>query len=260
MFELATSSVPMKNRFVAVFFAFFGGIVGLHKMYLRGWSAGSGRLVFFFLAIFLRWPIVLVILTIVAILEGVLMASMDQETFDKKYNSGTTEQPTARAEQRQQRRRQRRVPRPAAIFSGAGKFIKSGMKKFRNYDLKGALADFLQAEERDPRSATVHFNLACTYSMLEDASKGFHHLSLAMTHGFHDEEKISSHDALAFLRIQPQFRAFVANGYQPVSEKQALDAGNEQNLLDELRKLSEEREEGKLTAEEFDFRKRNLFG
>lgn len=263
MFELATSSVPMKNRFVAVFFAFFGGIVGLHKMYLKGWSAGSSRLVFFFLALFLRWPVVLVILTVVAILEGVLMASMDQETFDKKYNSGVPEASSSRSEQRQQRqerRRHRRTPRPAAIFSGAGKFIKSGMKKFRNYDLKGALADFLQAEERDPRSPTIHFNLACTYSMLEDAAKGFHHLSLAMTHGFHDEEKIGTHDALAFLRIQPQFRAFVANGYKPVSEHQALDTGKEQNLLDELRRLSEEREEGKLTAEEFDVRKRNLFG
>lgn len=263
MFELASSTIPMKNRFVAVFFAFFGGLVGLHKMYLRGWSAGSGRLVFFFLALFLRWPIVLVILTVVAILEGVLMASMDQETFDRKYNSGIQENRTSRSEQRQQpreRRHQRRAPRPAAIFSGAGKFITSGMKKFRNYDLKGALADFLQAETRDPRSATVHFNLACTYSMLEDAGKGFHHLSLAMMHGFQDEEKISSHDALAFLRIQPEFRAFVANGYQPVSEHQALESGKEQNLLEELRRLSEQREEGKLTAEEFDSRKRNLFG
>lgn len=263
MFELATSSVPMKNRFVAVFFAFFGGIVGLHKMYLKGWSAGSGRLVFFFLALFLRWPVVLVILTVVAILEGILMASMDQETFDKKYNSGVPDATSSRSEQRQQRqehRRHRRAPRPAAIFSGAGKFIKSGIKKFRNYDLKGALADFLQAEQRDPRSATVHFNLACTYSMLEDAAKGFHHLSLAMSNGFHDEEKVTSHDALAYLRIQPEFRAFVANGYQPVSEQQALNEGNEQNLLDQLRQLSEEREEGKLTAEEFDLRKRNLFG
>lgn len=254
----------MKNRFVAVFFAFFGGVVGLHKMYLRGWNAGSGRLVFFFLAIFLRWPVVLVILTVIAILEGILMATMDQETFDQKYNSGEpSERKSSRAERHQERasrRARRRAPRPAAIFSGAGKFIKSGMKKFRNYDLKGALADFLQAEERDPRSATVHFNLACTYSMLEDAAKGFHHLSLAMTHGFRDEEKIQSHDSLAFLRIQPEFRAFVANGYKPVTEQQVLESGGDGNLLEELRKLSEQREEGILSPEEFDVRKRDLFG
>ena len=263
MFELATSTGPMKNRLVAVFFAFFGGVVGLHKMYLRGWSAGSPRLVFFFLAIFLRWPIVLVILTIIAILEGILLVTQDQETFDKKYNSGEPSPATSRRErhkERKQRRRRRKAPRPAAIFSGAGKFIKSGMKKFRNYDLKGALADFLQAEERDPRSATVHFNLACTYSMLEDPAKGFHHLSLAMTHGFRDEEKIKTHDALAFLRIQPEFPDFVANGYQPVTDQAALSPGDEGNLLDELRRLGELREKGNLSAEEFDERKRNLFG
>ncbi|MCF8237972.1 MAG: SHOCT domain-containing protein [Saprospiraceae bacterium] len=254
----------MKNRFVAVFFAFFGGVVGLHKMYLRGWNAGSGRLVFFFLAIFLRWPVVLVILTVIAILEGILMATMDQETFDQKYNSVETAAPRSTRAERHQKRAQRRstrsAPRPAAIFSGAGKFIKNGMKKFRNYDLKGALADFLQAEERDPRSATVHFNLACTYSMMENAEKGFHHLSLAMTHGFRDEEKIQTHDSLAFLRIQPDFRAFVANGYKPLTEHQALESGGDGNLLEELRKLSEQREQGMLTSEEFDMRKRNLFG
>ena len=254
----------MKNRFVAVFFAFFGGIVGLHKMYLRGWNAGSGRLVFFFLAIFLRWPLVLGILAVIAILEGILLATMEPETFDKKYNSGesvTTSRRQERAERRSSRRAHRRFPRPAAMFSGAGKFIKSGMKKFRNYDLKGALADFLQAEQRDPRSATIHFNLACTYSMLEDAAKGFHHLSLAFANGFRDEEKVRTHDSLAYLRIQPEFPEFVASGYRPVSDQKSLDSGEAGgNLLEELRRLGELREQGTLSAEEFDERKRNLFG
>ena len=53
----------------------------LYKMYLRGWNAGSGRLVFFFLLSSLRWPMVLGILAVIAILEGILLATMEPETF-----------------------------------------------------------------------------------------------------------------------------------------------------------------------------------
>lgn len=254
----------MRNRIVAIFFAVFGGVVGMHKIYLNGWRTGRIRLILFILAIILRMPMVIGVLAIVAFAEAIRLATMDPGEFDRRYNTGTetgTDPGQVWQEARRERRRERRAPRPSAIFSGAGKWLKSGTKKFRNYDLKGALADFLQAEKRDPRSSAVQFNLACTYSMLEDAENGFRHLSLAVQNGLADKDRIMTTDSLAFLRIQPGFRDFAANGYRSDEVVKSLGSGQESgNLLDELRRLGELREKGDLSAEEFHERKRNLFG
>lgn len=247
MYEIARQRDLMKNRYVAVFFAFFGGILGLHKMYLRGFNAGSGRLVFFFLALFLRWPIVLVILAVVAIVEGILMAGMDPAAFDAKYNKG---QPAGSMPDKTSRKAGRPAARPVAIFSRASKWIKSGTKKFREMDMQGALADFLQALERAPANPVVHFNLACTYSMLEDVERGFYHLEQAVACGFRETEKIAGHDSLAFLRIQPGFAAFVAAGYKR-TDAPALQAGDDGSLLDSLRRITEARQRGEISEADF---------
>lgn len=257
MFELAAPAQTMKNRFVAVFFAFFGGILGLHRMYLRGFNAGGTRLVFFFLAIFLRWPFVLLVLTVVGIIEGMLMAGMSPEEFDAKYNKkarerrGETEAPKAGSS------RPTAPKRSAAWFSGAAKWLKSGTRKFRDYDMKGALEDFLQALSADPNNPAVHFNLACTYAMLEDADKGFFHLEQAVACGFRETEKFATHDSLAFLRIQPRYPDFVAAGYRMV-QAPALEAGDDGNLLEALKRLQEQRLRGDLSEAEFQTLKEKL--
>ncbi len=251
----------MKNRIVAVFFAFFGGVLGLHKMYLRGFSSGSYRMIFFFLAIFLRWPFVILMLFVVALVEGLLLATMENEAFDKKYNkaksswydwSGKTKENTPIPASKQTRQ-------PAAFFSGASKWIKSGSKKFKDYDMKGALADFLQAVALAPNNPSVHFNLACTYSILEDATKGFYHLEQAIACGFKEKEKIAAHDSLAFLRIQAEFPDFVENGYRMVPSK-ALSEGKEDSLLESLRKLNEQRQAGEISELDFKSLKEKLLG
>ncbi len=251
----------MKNRIVAVFFAFFGGVLGLHKMYLRGFSSGSYRMIFFFLAIFLRWPFVILVLFVVALVEGLLLATMHDEAFNTKYNkaksswydwSGKTKENSPPAPSKQ-------TKQPAAFFSGASKWLKSGSKKFKEYDMKGALADFLQAVALAPNNPSIHFNLACTYSILEDTTKGFYHLEQAVACGFKEREKIASHDSLAFLRIQPEFPDFVENNYRMVTSK-ALDVGKEDTLLEALRKLNEQRQAGEISELDFKSLKEKLMG
>lgn len=251
----------MKNRIIAVFFAFFGGVLGLHKMYLRGFSAGSYRMIFFFLAILFRWPFVIMVLFIMAVIEGILLATMPEDKFNEKYNSLKSSWSEWSKQSKTSETVNPSVPRKqhAAFFSGASKWVKSGSKKFKDYDMKGALADFLQAVALAPNNPTVHFNLACTYSILEDASKGFYHLEQAIASGFKEQEKIALHDSLAFLRIQPEFPDFVANGYRMV-EKKALHEGQEDNLLEALRKLNEQRQAGEISEMDFKSLKEKLMG
>ena len=58
----------------------------------------------------------------------------------------------------------------------------------------------------------LHFNLACCYSMIQDADAAMEHLEKAIEKGFTDLRKIQTHAALQYLREQPEFTAFVARG------------------------------------------------
>jgi hypothetical protein len=95
---------------------------------------------------------------------------------------------------------------------------------------------------------------------MESKDKAFYHLSKAIELGFTDKEKIKTHDALAYLRIQDEFEAFVQNGYKLKSGTASQQEKITQNsdLLEQLNKLAELREKGLLTEEEFVLQKRKL--
>ncbi|HHH50140.1 MAG TPA: SHOCT domain-containing protein [Saprospiraceae bacterium] len=86
------------------------------------------------------------------------------------------------------------------------------------------------------------------------------HLSKAVEHGFKDFDKIKTHDALAFVRIQDGFEDFVKNGYKLVKDSKTPDENTEEtgDLLEQLQKLGELREKGLLTEEEFLEQKKKL--
>ncbi len=82
---------------------------------------------------------------------------------------------------------------------------KQGLQKFKEYDYDGAIEDFETAILLDPKDISIHFNLACAYSLNENKKESLYHLEEAIKLGFKDFKKIESHDALAWLRIQPEF-------------------------------------------------------
>ena len=142
-------------------------------------------------------------------------------------------------------------------------FKKSGIDKYKDYDYDGAIDDFtkaLQIEDRDP---AVHFNLACAYSLTEQKELAFKHLAKATQYGFKDTDKIKTHDALAFLRVQEEFDTFVESGYRwPLSRTQSkakestiLDSPD---LLQQLNQLAMLRDKGLLSQEEFEMQKKKL--
>ncbi len=142
-------------------------------------------------------------------------------------------------------------------------FKNSGIEKYKDYDYEGSIEDFNKALQINPKDIAVHFNLACAYSLTEQKEKAFEHLDKAAELGFTDFGKIKTHDALAYLRIQDEFEDFEKNSYRLGKKSRENNTGNiaeSQNLLEQLKKLAELREQGLLTEEEFSLQKKRLLG
>jgi len=117
----------------------------------------------------------------------------------------------------------------------------------------------LQIDNRDP---SVYFNLACAYSLTEQKDLAFQSLSRSFSFGFKDTEKVKTHDALAFLRVQDEYEAFINGGYKwPLAGRPNTSPGEGPGnslLLQQLKQLAELREKGLLTDEEFLTQKKKL--
>ena len=192
---------------------------------------------------------------------------------NQRQNRRTTPRNEERSRTRSNRttappRRQSRPKAPARRsnnnFSKSNPFKKSGITKYKDFDLDGAIADFEQGLAISEGDVALHWNIAAAYSLTEQKDKAFFHLNRAVELGFNDFEKIQTHDDLAFLRIQPEFEDFKANGYK-LDAKQArqsreskrIDASEQTEnltddiLLSQLNKLAELRKKGLLSEQEF---------
>ncbi|GLR19782.1 hypothetical protein GCM10007940_43980 [Portibacter lacus] len=146
-------------------------------------------------------------------------------------------------------------------------FKKTGISKYKDYDIDGAIEDFNKGIELDPADMALHFNLACAYSLTEKPKKGFYHLQKAVENGFKDFEKIKTHDDLAYLRIQEEFEEFQENGYKfntsgsPIETIDKVEPEvviQDDILLSQLQKLSELRNKGLLSDKEYSLEKEKL--
>jgi len=182
----------------------------------------------------------------------------------RDYRSGRQEMEEDRRRRQEQMRRrqqpqQQRTPKPRPVKNNPYK--NSGISKFKEYEYEAAIEDFRKALEIDARDISVHFNIACAYSLTEQKEKSFFHLNKAVEYGFKDFERIKTHDALAYIRIQPEYDEFESNGFKLApGEATKPNVSPEQNakLLDQLKQLAELRERGLLTEEEFAMQKKKL--
>lgn len=290
----------MKNRIVAALFALFLGSFGVHKFYLRDPGAGIFYIILMMVGSSMRLPIA----GFLGIVDALVLFTMSDEKFDAKYNKQYDNRADKRANRRsnryESRNQQRRYPprdrystrsnsgyenrresyrkppprapeRPAARRPRENPFKKTGISKYKEYDLEGAIEDFNKGIELDPADMALHFNLACAYSLTEQPEKSYHHISKAVENGFKDFEKIKTHDDLAFLRIQDGFEDFQKNGYKlnklgniaapetKVEEKDIPPQVLEDDiLLSQLQKLSELRNKGLLSEKEYVVEKEKL--
>lgn len=75
----------MKTKLVAALLAFFLGMFGIHKFYLKQNTAGIIYLVTTLVGWILVIPII--VLSIVVLVDFVMILVMSEEDFNKKYNS-----------------------------------------------------------------------------------------------------------------------------------------------------------------------------
>jgi TM2 domain-containing membrane protein YozV len=286
----------MKNKNIAAIMAFFFGSFGVHRFYLGQIGMGIG-MIFLFSAGWrlFGWPVA----AIIGVIDAIVFLSMDEKEFDKKYNKKylrekgrereydrreqerdryrerrrtRKERPDyERRSDRDRQRRKRTKPQPTKRqkIAAVSPYKASGIKKFKDYDYEGAIKDFSKVLEVNPRDIAIHFNIACAYSLTENAEKAFEHLDQAVSFGFSDFDRILNHDALAYIRVQDEFETFEKNKFQLTQRLEApketlLDTKKEQNpkisgdLLEQLNKLGELRKKGLLTEDEFAVQKKKL--
>jgi TM2 domain-containing membrane protein YozV len=217
----------LKKKFVAILLAIFLGSFGIHKFYLRQAELGIGYIAIFVwfgkilgfpFSAFLGWY------------DAYKLSIMDEVEFDRKYNSYFYRDRYGRRIEKLQRKQSKRTGRYVLLDEKEDKnggyltpinrlteflqYKRSGIKKFKDYDTKGAIEDFLKALSISKEDASIHFNIACAYSIEENAYMAFEHLDKAIANGFKDMDLILSHEALAYIRVMPEFELFIKNQYR----------------------------------------------
>lgn len=257
-----------RSRVTAAFIALFGGFIGLHKFYLR--NPGGG--IFYIILLFMTARYIPIFTAVLGLIDAIRLLSMSDEQFDRKFNKRKRGRRTpGRKSYPSQSRSQRDLKMDREYYqykkSIAKKrdnpFKRSGEKKYKEYDLEGAIDDYNNALEITPDDKDIHFNMAAVYSLMENKEKSFYHLEEAVKLGFKDKDKIMSLDDLAFLRIQDEFEEFKNNGFtREVPKQKALPAEDllqDDVLLSQLNKLKDLRSRGLLSQKEFNYEKEKLF-
>lgn len=232
--------------------------MGLHRFYLG--QIGLGILYIFI------FPLAAVI----GVIDAIVFLSMDQESFDRKYNreqlataGGSVNQSSRqqslspprndrerryrqRVEERNMRQRNRQQTRTQQVNRSPGRQApvtrapetgaaerSAGLRYFKDFEYDRAIIAFQRALEKNPRDVASHFNIACSYSCEEEADKAFYHLDRAIALGFSDFERIRAHDSLAFLRVQPGYVEFENNGYRLAPDRSAEETVLENPIREE---------------------------
>ncbi len=253
----------MKNKIVAALLAFIGGTFGIHKFYLRDPGAG----VFYIFLTFMTsrfFPLT----TFLGFIDGLRYLMMSPEEFDRKFNQRYyRERPkfqrrTRRKKKKEQYYEVREKKTPSLRKIRHNPFKKSGLQKYKDYEIEEAIEDFKKGLKIQPEDVALRFNLACAYSLLEYKEEAFRYLDEAVQKGLTDFEKITSHDDLAFLRIQPEFESFRKNGFRiPKDAKVGKDESEkpmDDILLAQLNRLMELRKKGVLTENEYVTERRKI--
>lgn len=251
--------------------AFFAGTFGVHRFYLG--QIGMGMF-YLFAFIFMQWKWVI---PVVAMFDAFMFIIMSEREFHEKYNKkkpwrddrqrdedreeqkrrdreeADVRAQRSREEARAQRdrddqKRSQKQPKRADIDD----LKANGVKKFKEYDFRGAMSDFSKVLEQQPDDIPTRFNLACVHSMSEEPEQAYFHLSRAVELGFKDFDRIRTNDSLAYMRVQPDWANFVAAGFR-------ISANESATLLQQLKQLTNLREQGRLSEEEFADQSRALF-
>jgi tetratricopeptide (TPR) repeat protein len=268
-----------KNKNIASLLSMVGGFIGIHKLYLKDTSGFIFFIILFMMSLnVFGFPLTFLL----GLFQALQLRNMSQQEFDSKYNGGYVQRGDSRIEKRREEQMRRHEVedtskgyRQAAepIRQRANPFKSSGVAKYKEFDLDGAIEDFKKGIDIDPNDVALNYNLACAYSLSENKDEAYKFLAKAVSLGFNDFERIQTHDDLAFVRIQPEFDTFKQSGYRiytgakkaPVasssgtsSQVQEEQPIMDEGLLEQLKRLAELKDRGILTEQEFALEKRKL--
>lgn len=260
----------MKNKKVAALLAFFAGIFGAHKFYLKDNGAGIFLLVLWFMCSTLGGILdtpLMFIPFIIALLDGIKLLKMPDQAFDDKYNPLEKQKPRKPKQRKTSRvrvepevpKKNKRIPVKASALR------KKGIALFKDFEYQNAILVFEESLEIYEKDLATHFNAACCYSLMENKKKAFYHLDKAVEYGLKNTSRINSHDALSFLRTSEEFLVFKENGFR-LPQKVQIEETKENDLsqkdysylLDQIKELSLLKERGDISEEEFEVLKRNI--
>jgi tetratricopeptide (TPR) repeat protein len=92
---------------------------------------------------------------------------------------------------------------------------KNAIEKYNNKDYYGAIDEFELALSIKPNNQILHFNLAGMYSLIQNKDKAFYHLGCAAEYKYANlKDKAETNLNLEFIRQQPEFKEFIANGFK----------------------------------------------
>lgn len=282
---------------MACVFAFFLGGVGVHKFYLG--KIGQGVLYAVFAWSFIPALIGLIDFIRLAMMtqdEFDMLYNNEYIPFTTPRNGQILPQnknrtrrgdtvvfPNNRTQTRPANNpaRQKSPPTSRPVPLSNNKVYKDGIKLFDDYRYREALEQFKIVFQTNSNNPELLFWMACCNALLEQKEELFHNLESAIKNGFKDFERIRTTDALAYFRIQKEYDAIEASGFVdwPAPEQQedtvdtdiarhAESTDNEEvesqplstdELLTELKRLGEMRQNGMITEEEFFQRKQKLY-
>ena len=261
----------MKNKTAAALLSLIFGVFGVQFFYLGRIGLGMFMCA---LTFFAGKP---QIAAFVGFINFIILLTKSDNDFNRKYNKDAWREQQNQnqqsgysvREQREQQREQQRVQQEASQKNREARnrmrptapsqyqklekssipqkesLKQSALAKFKDYDYQGATEDFGKALAIDPSDVAVHWNLSCCYSLTEQKELAFYHLQKATELGFKDYEKIKTHEALAHLRVQPEFETFARNGFKMTEDMEHSD------ILQQLKDLTARRENGLLSEKEF---------
>jgi hypothetical protein len=267
----------MKKKRTAALLALLFGVFGVHRFYLGERVKGFLYLGLFFIMMvatveenkpFIFLPAIL------GFVDFILFLVKPKEEFDEKYNINylndypqTNDRRNRLYDSRMSRETSlKELKRRRVSVEPVNSFKESGMRKFDEYDVQGAIIDFQKALHADFKDSKTHFLMACCYSIDEEFEKSLFHLDKAVDFGFIDFDTIHGSDALAYLRTNDRFEKFVKNSYQiprylPEEQDEKLDIIESEkatDLLDQIASLGALYEKGVLTPDEFQEQKQKL--
>ncbi|MCB0689499.1 MAG: NINE protein, partial [Saprospiraceae bacterium] len=249
-----------KKKRVAAFLALFLGMFGAHRFYLGQRGKGIAYLAVFFVGFAGATegePLFMVILSILAFVDAVLLFVMPEAEFDQKYNKGLPKE-TVRA------RKQRKRSDSGSQKSDIDQSFNKALRFFERGKYKEAIQWFDKVLDLNENDRDTHYYLACCFSLLQEEENAFIHLGLAVKNGFRDFDRIEKDINLYYLKSRPAYSGFVANGYRmvealPEPQPDLLQTDRfDPSVLDKIELLGDRLERGELSQEEFQLQKERI--